>query len=159
MATAQGHIWGPMTRGRDALSEVSAFQSWVDAADATAALRRIHLFEDRLHTDQPRFAVIMDGADFSLTRDTVGSGLAAFRPVGSFRIGLLEEVQNYTADNVIDFLNNVADITVGLLGHENASLWRNVSRFTAGAEDGALRWQEGERRGYQWYWTIQEAQT
>ena len=149
-----GIVWGPMIRLRQALSEAVAFQSWVGASNNTTALDYIHLFEDRGNLDQTRFAVIMESDNYSLTRDSTGAGIQAFRPILSARLGLLEKVASHNQENATAFLKSVALVLDGILQHDNAALYNSIERWAP--EAAGIRWKNGQEYGYQWYWNFTE---
>lgn len=150
MATPTGFLWKPYTDLRTIISQVAAFQSWVDVETAAEALDRIFLFET--HSDleiYSRFAVILPGSE-ELIRDTAGNGLAAFGWENEVRFGFLEKVTDHSEAKATDFLNNCGSILDGILNNSGIARWQKVRGVPFG-KDATFKWADGPNKGYQKY--------
>lgn len=107
--TPSGILSEPMANLRAALSQCDAFQTWVDANDATAALSSIGLVE-KADLTRP-FAVIDHGETWE-TRRLDGGG--TYHDNGSlfvlFEEDVAEDNQSSEADAVLAFSNTIGAI-------------------------------------------------
>jgi hypothetical protein len=123
MTASLGFLWRPYTDLRTHLSASTNFQTWVSAATSTAALASIILFEAQAaDITATRFCAILppdDRGDVTLTRDTQGNGVAAFRVQSSLQLYFYADVAEWSEDAAIDFLNYVGLIINDILSTDN----------------------------------------
>ena len=108
----------PLTYLRAQLADCPAFQSWVGAANAAAALASIHYVSTTPATDTPPHAVLGFGRRVAFDRGGVGS-FSQFRQDGELALDFYGAVSSLEdadeADEALTFCNAVGEILCELL--------------------------------------------
>jgi hypothetical protein len=159
MATS-GIWWSYVTAMRGLLSRRSAFQNWVGATTAAAALDYLHLFRAAPDLTQLRFAVVGRSEALQFLRRATGHGLAAFaaQQNGSCMVAFYRYLgvgSDYGATSAERFFNDVGSIVEEVM----ASSWSGQVRVNRIQEqfelpeDFPMPDSEG-RRGYVSAWVF-----
>lgn len=129
--TPSGMLSLPLANLRTALSNCTAFQTWVGAANAAAALAYISLVE-KGSSLTGKFAVIDDGTKYSGERLTSG---ATFHEEGSLALIFQGNVHTDYATSEVDaqmeFTNSVGAILEELITYcgNNSNVF-NIAKFS-----------------------------
>lgn len=137
---ATGYFSLPKDEIRNIIADTDAFQTFVGAANATAAKAYIHVYE-QVPPDQTAYCIIDDHPEAGrFTRKASGAGVSSFRWTRGSVFGIYQHVVSFGETTAQAFDNAVSDVITQILDRSGVGTFRYVDEILsiADPETGSL---------------------